>query len=74
MKRRKRFAICVRNKGAEDLELRKVYELLPDAQAAKEGYVRAVDESGEDYLYPTAYFVPVEIPRGAGRALSITRR
>jgi hypothetical protein len=74
LKRRKQFAICVRNKGAEDLEVRKVYELLPDARAAKEGYVRVIDESGEDYLYPGAFFVPIQLPRGAGRSLSITRR
>lgn len=74
MKRPKRFVICVRNKGAEDLEVRKVYELLSDARAAKEGYVRVIDESGEDYLYPAAFFVPVEVPLGAGRSLSITKR
>ena len=74
MRRRRQFAICVRNKGAEDLEVRKVYELLPDARAAKEGYVRVIDESGEDYLYPAAFFVPFELPRGAGRSLSIAKR
>ena len=74
MKRPKWFVICVRNKGAEDLEVRKVYELLSDARAAKEGYVRVIDESDEDYLYPGAFFVPVELPRGAGRSLSITKR
>lgn len=74
MKWRKQFAICVRNKGAEDLEVRKVYEILPDVRAAKDGYVRVIDESGEDYLYPGAFFVPIELPRGAGRSLSITKR
>jgi len=71
MKPRKQFAICVRNKGAEDLEIRKVYERLPDARAAKEGYLRIIDESGEDYLYPEAFFVLVEIPTSATRSLSI---
>jgi len=74
MKRQKQFAICVRNKGAEDLEVRKVYELLPDIRAAREGYLRVIDESGEDYLYPATFFVPIELPRGAGRGLSITKR
>ncbi|MEK7757473.1 MAG: hypothetical protein AAB385_09725 [Planctomycetota bacterium] len=74
MKRQKQFAICVRNKGAEDLEVRKVYELLPDVRAAREGYLRVIDESGEDYLYPATFFVPIELPRGAGRGLSITKR
>ena len=72
--RHKRFAICVRNKGTDDLEVRKVYEFLPDARAAKEGYVRVIDESGEDYLYPAAFFVPVELPRGVGPGLSIAKR
>ena len=75
MKRpKKQFAICVRNEGAEDLEVRKVYQLLPDARAAIEGYVRVIDESGEDYLYPADYFVPVELPREAERALSTAPR
>ena len=75
MKRpKKQFAICVLNEGAEDLEVRKVYQLLPDARAAIEGYVRVIDESGEDYLYPADYFVPVELPREAERALSTATR
>ena len=71
---KKQFAICVRNEGAEDLEIRKVYQILPDARAAKDGYLRVIDESGEDYLYPADYFVPVELPREAQRALSIAPR
>lgn len=71
---KKQFAICVRNEGAEDLEIRRVYQILPDARAAKDGYVRVVDESGEDYLYPADYFVPVELPREAERALSTAPR
>lgn len=74
MGRRSQFAICVCNNGAEDLEVRKVYELLPDAKAAKVGYVRVIDESGEDYLYPADFFLPIELPRGAGRTLSISKR
>jgi hypothetical protein len=71
MKRQKKqFVICIRNDGAEDLEPRKVYRVLPDARAAKDGLTRVIDESGEDYLYPTDYFVPVELPREAERALA----
>src|SRR6266704_423879 len=66
-RRKRRFLLCVRNKGCDDLELRKLYEQLPDAVAADEGYLRVVDESGEDYLYPENYFVAVELPREAGR-------
>jgi hypothetical protein len=54
--------LCVRNDGSDDLEPRKVYTVLPDLRAAKEGFVRVVDESGEDYLYPSEYFVPVRLP------------
>ena len=71
MKRnKKKFAICVRNEGAEDLEISKVYRILPDTRAAKDKYIRVIDESGEDYLYPADYFVPLELPREAERALS----
>lgn len=75
MKRHKnKFAICVRNEGAEDLEISKVYRILPDARAAKDRYVRIIDESGEDYLYPANYFIPLELPREAERALSVAAR
>lgn len=70
MRRRKRFVLCVRSTGCADLEIRKVYERLPDREAAREGYVRVVDESGEDYLYPETYFIAVEVPQRAARALA----
>jgi hypothetical protein len=73
-RRKKRFLLCVRSEGCEDLELRKVYELLPDARAAKDGYVRVIDESGEDYLYPAGYFVTVELPKAAERVLAASSR
>lgn len=65
----KRYAVCVRNEECEDLEVRKIYQILPDKQAARDGYLRVVDESGEDYLYPEAYFVPVRLPQQARRAV-----
>ena len=64
-----RFALCIENKDCEDLEKRKVYQILPDEAAAKEGYLRVVDESGEDYLYPDSYFILVKLPRKAEDAL-----
>ena len=67
---KKRYLLCVRNKGTEDVEPRKLYEQLPDPRAAKDGYVRVIDESGEDYLYPADYFVAVDLPREAERALA----
>jgi len=71
---KKQFVLCVRNHGAEDLEIRKIYQILPDARAAKEKHIRVIDESGEDYVYPADYFVPVTLPREAERALSVPTR
>jgi len=74
MKKRKavvRFVLCIRNDGCNDLELRKVYQVIADSDAAKEGYIRIIDESGEDYLYPADYFVPIELPTGAAKALTV---
>jgi len=66
-----RFALCIENKDSEDLEKRKIYVVVPDEEAAKEGYLRVVDESGEDYLYPASYFILVELPAEAQEALRI---
>ena len=63
------FVLCVENKDTEDLEKRKIYVVLPDAEAEKEGYLRVIDESGEDYLYPASYFVRVQLPAEAEEAL-----
>ncbi len=66
-----RFALCVENKDSEDLEKRKIYLVIPDEEAEKEGYFRVIDESGEDYLYPASYFVLVELPAEARQALRV---
>ena len=71
--REKLYAICIENRGAEDLDVRKVYRVLHDKNAAATGYTRVIDDSGEDYLYPSAYFVPVELPPKAKRAWTATR-
>jgi hypothetical protein len=55
------FVVCITD-AEPDLELRKIYQLLPDASAEKSNYVRVIDESGEDYLYPADYFAPIELP------------
>jgi len=66
----KRLVICVRNKGyAASLEKRKVYVAIPDSAAAKHGHIRVIDESGEDYLYPESFFVPVTLPQSVRRAI-----
>lgn len=72
MKRRKsepRFVICLKNGVCEDLEPRNVYRVLPDTAAAEDGYLRVIDESGEDYLYPQDYFLVIELPQAAQKAL-----
>ena len=51
------FVLCIQNNGCEDLETRKFYQILPDEEAAQEGYLRVIDESQEDYLYPESYFI-----------------
>ena len=65
-----RFAVCLRNEGYEaSLELHKIYRLVADLDADKEGDVRVVDESGEDYLYPADWFVPIEVPEAVQHSL-----
>jgi hypothetical protein len=63
------FALCIRDDGSEDLERRKLYQVLPDREAAREGYLRIVDESGEDYLYPSELFVALRLPAAIARVL-----
>jgi hypothetical protein len=58
-----RFAVCINNaKYPAALELHKVYRVLPDTDAAKDGDLRIIDESGEDYLYPASWFAIVPVP------------
>lgn len=65
-----RFAVCVNNADyPSSLELHKIYRVLPDLDAASDGDVRIVDESGEDYLYPAEYFVPIELPETVKESL-----
>ena len=67
---KKHFVICVDNAGYEaSLILRKVYEIIPDKNAARDDLLRIVDESGEDYLYHKSHFVMVEFPTEVEQAL-----
>ncbi|HIJ57467.1 MAG TPA: hypothetical protein HPQ03_15285 [Deltaproteobacteria bacterium] len=68
-----KFALCIENKDCADLEKRKIYLILPDDDAEKEGYHRVVDESGEDYLYPQSYFVLISLPREAEEAIQVAK-
>ncbi len=58
------FAICISDGGYEDdLKVRTVYRILPDESAARSNYVRIIDETGEDYLYPASCFVRISVPQ-----------
>lgn len=57
------YVVCRENSGyPASLELRKIYRRLPDPRAEADGFLRVVDESGEDYLYPSRFFVSVTLP------------
>jgi hypothetical protein len=68
----RRLVLCVKNDDCDDLEKRKVYRVIADEKAEKDGCVRVVDESGEDYLYPASYFVRVQLPQAAKQAIAAT--
>jgi hypothetical protein len=69
-KPRRNLVICVDNGGyLASLEPRKIYIALADASARKHGYVRVIDESGEDYLFPSSMFVPAVLPDDVRRAV-----
>ena len=66
------YVVCVKNgEYPASLELRKIYQLVPDRVAATSGLVRVVDESGEDYLYPADYFVAIKLSPPAERAFQL---
>lgn len=65
-----RFAVCVNNEDYRaSLELRKIYQLVPDAGASAHHLLRVIDESGEDYLYPQQFFRVIELPKDVQKAL-----
>ena len=67
---RKRFVLCIKNKGFEvSLEPRKLYQVVPDNDAARHQQLRVIDESGEDYLYPESYFREINLPQSIQRAV-----
>ena len=69
LKHNNEFALCIENRDCDDLEKGKVYQILLDDTARQEGYLRVVDESTEDYLYPESYFVLLDLPKKAQDAL-----
>ncbi len=58
------FAVCIDNiEYPASLELHKIYRIVPDENAAQDGDIRVIDESGEDYLYPADWFALVKRPQ-----------
>jgi len=63
------FAVCISRSGDDDLEVGKVYRVLPDAKAVEVSCLRVIDESGEDYLYPANRFMVLDLPETARERL-----
>jgi hypothetical protein len=69
-RRTRGFVLCTRDEGYEvSLELRKICQAIPDTGAARHHLLRVIDESGDDYLYPQDFFLPIELPKAVERAL-----
>ncbi len=63
--------VCIKNEGYRaSLVLRRLYKVVPDPEARKHGLFRVIDESGEDYLFPEKFFVPIEVSKAVERVLS----
>ena len=70
-RRKKSFMVCLSNDGyAASLEPRKIYLVFRDVEVECNGFLRVVDESGEDYLYPQSRFAALKLPRGLQQALA----
>lgn len=67
---RKEYAVCIDNTEYEvSLERGKIYQVLPDRTGKDHGYLRIIDESGEDYLFDSERFFPIAIPQKLEKAL-----
>jgi len=67
------FAVCINNAAyPDDLHLRMIYQVLRDESAARSSYIRVIDETGEDYLYPAENFVFVEVPPEVVKTLMLS--
>jgi len=66
----RQLVICIKNDDyPTSLERRKIYEAIQDPDAGKHNQIRVIDESGEDYLYPEEYFIPVTLPKNVEEAV-----
>lgn len=69
-KKSNRFVVCIRNKDyPASLELYKIYQAWSDEDAAEDGDLRIIDESGEDNLYSDDFFIPIEVPQEVQKAM-----
>jgi hypothetical protein len=65
------FVVCIKKLRLRSfIGAAKAYRVLPDSAAVQLGQLRVIDESGEDYLYPQEYFVPIQLPQSAEKAIS----
>jgi len=65
-----KFAVCINNSEyPASLELHKIYRVLPDEDAAQDGDIRIIDESGEDYVFPVEWFIAIDVPRDVEASL-----
>lgn len=66
------YVVCINNKDyPASLEIRKIYQTVSDSDAVKHQMIRVLDESGEGYLYPSNYFVLIELPKAVVEAFSL---
>ncbi|MEH2420703.1 MAG: hypothetical protein V7K48_07075 [Nostoc sp.] len=66
------YVVCISNKDyPASLEIRKIYQTVPDSDAVKHRMIRVIDESGKDYLYPSNYFVLIDLPKAVAEAFSL---
>ncbi len=65
------FVVCTRDRGCDDLTRSKIYPVIPDDDGTREGFLRVVDDSGEDYLYPTELFMDIQLPQAVEQALRL---
>ncbi|MGI0480421.1 hypothetical protein ACN4EE_06490 [Geminocystis sp. CENA526] len=68
----KELVICIKNDDyLVSLEIKKIYEIIPDEKAKKHNMIRVIDESGEDYLYPNSYFLPLKLTNSSQELLAL---
>ena len=64
------FVVCINNEGyPASLELHKIYRVVSDEDSVASEDLRVIDESGEDYLYPSSYFAPIKVPAAIEESL-----